>query len=87
MQRSELPQGWGVTLSLPDETEEQYEWTAPDGGSIPDVYVCKLDEDWEIEYWISNDAIGNGATWMTVLVPLTPNPPFELAEALYYAAQ
>ena len=82
MRRSELPQGWGLTLPLPADIEEQYEWTATDGDSIPDVYVCKLDEDWEIEYWIENTA-----DWITVFVPLTPNPPFELAEALYYAAQ
>lgn len=82
MQRSKLPKRWRVTSPLPDEMEEQYEWAAPDGDIIPDVYVCKLDEDWEIEYWVDK-----GVSWMTVLVPLTPDPPFELAEALYYAAQ
>lgn len=71
-----LPPVWKLSLS------GYYHWTGPDKSDSPDVYITKSDENWEIEYWVDTTS-----DWITVFVPLTPDPPFVLAEALYYAAQ
>lgn len=81
MSQSELPQplppGWVVS-----HNKSYYFWVDPRGDDSPDVYISRLNNRWEIEYWIKNRE-----GWIQVSVPLTPEPPFELAEALYYAAQ
>ena len=71
-----LPPGWRIT------TGGYYHWPCPDKSDSPDVYITKSDENWVIEYWVDTTS-----DWITVFVPLTPDPPFELAAALYYAAQ
>ena len=76
-----LPPGWGFVLRG-TVLGRYYERTDPEESGVPDVYITKSDENWEIEYWV--DTTSN---WITVFVPLTPEPPFELAEALYCAAQ
>jgi hypothetical protein len=75
--KPDLPPGWKLPPGI-----RRYIWTDPEKRSSPDVYIDRLGEDWRIEYWVARP--GN---WIHVLVPLTPDPPFELAEALYYAAQ
>lgn len=75
MSRFDIPPGWRLSLG------GYYHWTSPEEADSPDVYIERLGEDWEIEYWIKNTA-----DWIRVRVP-SPEPPFELAEALYYAAQ
>jgi len=60
-----------------------YHWCADsEEDDSPDAYIERSGEEWEIEYWVKGSA-----NWIRVRVPLTPDPPFELAEALYYAAQ
>ena len=72
-----LPPGWELSINA-----SYYHWTCSDKSDSPDVYITKSDENWEIEYWVDTTS-----DWITVFVPLTPDPPFELAEALYDAAQ
>lgn len=78
MSRFETPPPPGWKLS----SGGYYHWIGPDKSDFPDVYINRADENWEIEYWVDTTP-----DWITVFVPLTPDPPFELAEALYYAAQ
>ena len=59
-----------------------YHWTDPEGIDSPDVYIQGSGEEWEVEYWVKRSS-----DWIQVCVPPSPEPPFELAEALYYAAQ
>lgn len=59
-----------------------YHWTDPEEIDSPDVYIQRSGEEWDIEYWVRNRV-----EWIRVIVPPSPEPPFELAEALYYAAQ
>ena len=71
-----LPPGWKRAAG------RHYCWTYPEKRSSPDVYVVGSAEGWEIQYWVAGPA-----NWIRVCVPPSPDPPFELAEALYYAAQ
>ena len=71
-----LRPGWRLGLG------GYYHWTDPKEDDSPDAYIERSGEEWEIEYWVKGSA-----DWIRVRVPLTPDPPFELAEALYYAAQ
>lgn len=81
MQSDSLPPGWEVMVRRLSSTP-YYHWTDPKLSSIPDIYVTKSKTKWKIDYWIRESE-----RWMNVHVPLTPEPPLELAETLYYAAQ
>lgn len=76
-----LPPGWELVLRG-TVLGRYYEWTDPEESGVPDAYITKSAAGWGIEYWVRSSE-----DWVGVLVPLTPDPPFELAEALYYAAQ
>lgn len=74
-------------IKLPPGWERQpdygyYMWTDPKEDGTPDVYITRLGDKWEVQYWLRK-----AEDWQTALVPPSPEPPFELAEALYYAAQ
>lgn len=71
-----LPPGWRLS------PRGYYHWISPEEADSPDVYIERLGEEWEVEYWVKNTE-----DWTQVCVPPSPEPPFELAEALYYAAQ
>ena len=79
MSRSELPPGWGTTGGA---SGTYYSWNDPKFDASPDIHINEKNQVWEIEFWVRDRA-----NWMKVFVPLTPDPPFEVAEALYYAAQ
>ncbi len=81
MQSDSLPPGWEVMVQRLSSTP-CYHWTDPKISSTPDIYVSKSKTKWKIDYWIIESE-----RWMNVHVPLTPEPPLELAETLYYAAQ
>lgn len=70
------PPGWNLS------SRGYYHWADSENDGSPDVYIERSGENWEIEYWVRNSV-----DWILVRIPLTPDPPFELAEALYYAAQ
>lgn len=72
-----LPQGWEYLVDM-----DQYQWSHPEIDDTPDIKVYKEYPNWRIKYWIRDIR-----QWNNLHVPLTPEPPFELAEALYYAAQ
>lgn len=71
-----LPPRWNLAIG------GYYRWTDPEQAESPDVYIERSGEEWYIEYWVSKSA-----EWIQVCVPPSPEPPFELAEALYYAAK
>lgn len=74
---SNLSPGWEYSIDM-----GQYQWGHPEIDDTPDIRISKLRVDWYVSYWIRNKR-----EWRHVRVPPTPEPPFELAEALYYAAQ
>lgn len=71
-----LPPGWRLSSG------GYYHWTDPEEIESPDIYIDGSGEEWDIEYWVRNRV-----DWIRVRVPPSSEPPFELAEALYYAAQ
>lgn len=79
MSRSELPPGWGTTGGA---SGVYYSWSDPKFDGTPDIYISEENKMWSVNFWIRNLE-----KWITMSVPLTPDPPFEVVEALYYAAQ
>ena len=76
-----LPQGWRLSSG------GYYHWTDPEESDSPDIYIDGSDERWDVENWHISYRVRDIRQWNSTLVPLTPEPPFELARALYYAAQ
>lgn len=72
-----LPPGWEYSMDM-----DRYEWSHPEIDDTPDIRISKAYLNWHISYWIRDIRQWNG-----LHVPLTPEPPLEFAEALYYAAQ
>lgn len=72
-----FPPGWEYSMDM-----DQYEWSHPEIDDTPDIRISKGYLNWYISYWIRDIRQWNG-----LHVPLTPEPPLELAEALYHAAQ
>ena len=72
-----LPPGWE---RQPDRG--YYMWTDPEENGTPDVYITRLGDEWGVQYWLKRDA-----NWHEIFVPPSPEPPFDLAKALYYASQ
>ena len=76
MQHSELPQIWS------NDNGVSFFWQDPNHNAGFDINLIKTSDTWYVRYWI-----WGAMEWHEVELPLTPDPPFVLAEALYYAAQ
>lgn len=76
---SNLPPRWEYSMDT-----DQYNWVNPEYeyDDTPDIRISKSRLDWYISYWVRNER-----EWVHIPIPPSPEPPFELAEALYYAAQ